>query len=57
MAVANKDGRIFLRATSRRKEIWRQFAEEDGRTLSDWLRWLADRRVAECSVEANTPGR
>ena len=28
-------------------------AEEDGRTLSSWLRWLADRRLRE--LRAETP--
>ena len=52
MAVAVKDKRIFLRVGSSRKELYRQVAEEDGRRLSDWIRWLMDRRTAEV-VKAN----
>jgi hypothetical protein len=47
MAVQIKNEVIRVRATRARKEVWRQMAEEDGRRLSEWLRWLADRRIAE----------
>ena len=50
--MAVKDKRIFLRVGSSRKELYRQVAEEDGRRLSDWIRWLMDRRTAEV-VKAN----
>jgi hypothetical protein len=45
--VRTKDEFVRLRANRTRKELWRAGAEEDGMGLSEWFRYLADRRLAE----------
>jgi hypothetical protein len=42
-----KDEVVRLRANGARKELWRAGAEEDGMQLSEWIRHLADQRLAE----------
>jgi hypothetical protein len=42
-----KSETIRVRTDLPRKDLWRRVAEEEGRGLSDWLRWLADQRVRE----------
>jgi hypothetical protein len=40
---------VLLRVTSDEKRAYTDAAEKDGRSVSDWLRWLAARRVARLS--------
>lgn len=42
-----KDEFVRLRANRTRKELWRAGAQEEGMGLSEWLRFLADQRLAE----------
>jgi hypothetical protein len=42
-----KDEVIRLRVHDAHKDTWREAAARDGRSMSDWLRWLADRRLWE----------
>jgi len=37
---------IRFRAHESHKAAWQDAAQKDGRSLSDWLRWLADLRTA-----------
>jgi hypothetical protein len=45
--VPNKTEVITLRVTSGRKALYRDLAARDGFRLSEWLRRLADKRMAE----------
>lgn len=47
MAVPNKEAAVAFRTTPQRKTLYRQTAESEGVRISEWLRRLADRRVAE----------
>ena len=47
MSSATRDEVARVRLASMHKKAWVEAAEADGRTLSDWLRWLADRRLQE----------
>jgi hypothetical protein len=48
-----KDEVVRLRANRARKELWRAGAEEDGMQLSEWIRHLADQRLAEITRRAD----
>ena len=45
--VQNKTAAMICRTTPARKALYREVAAAEGLRLSDWLRRLADRRVAE----------
>jgi hypothetical protein len=51
MAVAKKEAVTSIRTTLGRKDRYREAAESEGRRLSEWLRWLADRRLEELDRE------
>ena len=52
MKIPIKEAHIGLRTTTARKELWRKMAAREGLRLSEWLRKLADRRVAERAGES-----
>ena len=43
--VERKEESMRLRLTADEKKAWTQAAEKDGRDLSNWLRFLANREV------------
>lgn len=47
----HKDDLVRFRAVSQHVRRWRTAAAAEGRSLSEWLRWLADRRVEEVDSE------
>ena len=47
MTRAIREDVARVRLSAQHKQAWVEAAEADGRTLSDWLRWLADRRLHE----------
>jgi hypothetical protein len=51
--LSNKTANAGFRSTSARKTLYRETAESEGMRLSEWLRWLADRRVAELAREGS----
>lgn len=56
MVVPTKDARVTFRLTEHQDRLFRAAAAQDGRRYSDWLRWLASRRVAEQATEAVARG-
>jgi hypothetical protein len=40
-----KDDEVRVRVTTEEKATWTRVADEDGRDLSGWLRFLANREV------------
>lgn len=42
-----KDESIRIRTTSAEKDAWEAAAERDGRDLSGWLRFIANREAAD----------
>ena len=47
MAVLNKSEMVGFRTTPVMKTLYREVAESQGVRISEWLRRLADQRVAE----------
>lgn len=43
----HKDEMIQVRVNSGHLGVWKNLAAAEGRSLSEWLRWLADRRASE----------
>lgn len=48
--IQAKDTQIVLRTTESRKSAYREQAAADGMRLSEWIRRLADRRLAEVAA-------
>lgn len=48
--VTTKTDLIRIRAEPGHKEAWRAAAAADGRKLSEWFRWLAERRSVELEM-------
>ena len=55
MAVPNKVALLAFRTTLTRKTLYEQMAESEGVRMSEWLRMLADARVAELQTLAAGP--
>lgn len=51
-ASTTRDEIVRLRAHPAHKAAWLAAAAKEGRTLSGWLRWLADRRLGELSAKS-----
>lgn len=51
MRVPLKEAHVGVRTTPARKELWREVAAQEGLRLSEWMRRLAERRVAELTRE------
>jgi hypothetical protein len=45
---------VRVRVNGTHLRSWQAIAHTDGRNLSEWIRWLADRRIAELA-QAKTP--
>ena len=56
MAVPNKIALLAFRATQGRKMLYYQTAESEGVRVSEWLRRLADARVAELQRQQDSTG-
>ncbi len=50
--AARKDADIRVRVTRREKAAFNLAARRDGRTLSNWLRWLARRAAGKREQES-----
>jgi uncharacterized protein (DUF1778 family) len=49
--VERKEEALRLRLTSEEKKAWTLAAEKDGRDLSNWLRFLANRETERIDVK------
>lgn len=47
VAIPTKSELVATRATPSRKALYQEQAAREGMRLSEWLRWLAERRVLE----------
>lgn len=48
--IDSKDVVVGVRTTSERKALYREYAEREGMQLADWLRYLADQRIAQAAI-------
>jgi hypothetical protein len=51
LAVPTKTELVGTRTTAAHKALYLEQASRDGMRLSEWVRWLAERRVREGQAE------
>lgn len=57
ISIPTKEAPINIRVTPARKAMYREQAAAEGMRLSEWLRRLADQRLAEVASRERSVGR